>query len=331
MATSGTVGQTNFTILGLVEKAFRRAGKNPAKVSGELLNATLASLSLLCAALANDGVNLWCIRKNILNVIANTAQYPLAAGTDDVLNVLYRTLTQLTGTLINGTGYTGIILTMPSVVQNVSGQFTTNGSPSLVIEYSLDNGTTWVAFIPFGSTQVQAGSNFAADIQNPVVSSYWRIRDSSGANILPSSVQWSLIFNELNMAQLNRDDYVNLPNKFYQGQKALQYWYDKQINPSLYVWPISQNVLDQIVVYQHGQIEDLGSVTNNLAVPQRWYETIVLKLAIAIWLELPPEEAVPGRLDILMPLATDAEALAGGGESDGSSWRLQPRIGGYTA
>lgn len=331
MATSGTVAQSNFTILGLVEKAFRRAGKNPAKVSGELLNVALGSLSMLCAALVNDGVNLWCVRKNILNVIPNTAQYPLAAGTDDVLNVLYRTLTILTGTPLNGVGYTGIILSSPSVVQNVAGVFTTGGSPSLVIEYSLDNGATWVSFIPFGQTQVQAGSNFAVDIQQPVVSSYWRVRDTSGNNLVPSSVNYSLIFNELNMAQLNRDDYVNLPNKFYQGQKALQYWYDKQINPSLYVWPISQNVLDQIVVYQHGQIEDLGSVTNNLAVPQRWYEAIVLKLACAIWLELPPEEAVPGRLEQLKPLADEAEAKAGGGENDRSSWRLTPRIGGYTA
>lgn len=330
MATSGTVAQTNFTILGLVEKAYRRAGKNPAKVSGELLNATLASLSILCTALVNEGVNLWCIRKNILNVIPNTPQYPLAAGTDDVLNVLYRTLTILTGTPISGVGWVGLQLYTAGVVQNVAGAFTTAGSPSLVIEYSLD-GATWVSLIPFGTTSVQPGSNFAADVQSPVVAPYWRVRDTSGSNILPSTVTFSKIFNELNMAQLNRDDYVNLPNKFYQGQKALQYWYDKQINPSLYVWPISQNALDQIVVYQHGQIEDLGTVTNNLAVPQRWYEAIILQLAVRIWLELPPEEAVPGRLDILMPLANDAQAKAGGSENDGSSYRLTPRIGGYTA
>jgi hypothetical protein len=330
VATSGTVAQSNFTILGLVDKAVRRAGKNPAKLSGEMLTVTLASLSILCTALVNEGVNLWCVRKNILNVIANTNQYPLAAGTDDVLNVLYRTLTILTGTPISGTGWIGLQLYTPSVVQNVAGQFTTSGSPTLAIEYSND-GATWTGLVPFGTTAVVPGSNFAADIQNPQVASFWRVRDTSGQNILPSTVTFSKIFNELNMAQLNRDDYVNLPNKFYQGQKALQYWYDKQINPSLYVWPISQNVLDQIVVYQHGQIEDLGVVTNNLAVPQRWYEAIVLQLAVRICLELPPEEAVPGRLEQLMPLADTAQMKAGGTENDGSSWRLTPRIRGYTA
>jgi hypothetical protein len=328
MATSGTVAQTQITIATLVDTAFRRAGKSPSTVSGELLAAALTALTLAAAELQNKGVNLWCIRKNVLNVVAHTAQYILAAGTDDVLNVLYRTLTALPGTPTSGVDFRGVVLDTPTAVQNVSGVFDTAGVTALEIEY--DNGAGWKSLASFGAASVEIGSDFASDIQRPVVSANWRVRDSSGNNIVPSAVLFRTVFNELNMAQLNRDDYVNLPNKTFTGQKALQYWYDKQINPSLYVWPISDHVEDQIVVYQHGQIEDLGRMSNSLAVPSRWYEAFVYMLAMRLCLEIPPEELPPGRFEMIKGLMDEYVTSAGRGESDGSSFRLSPRIGGYT-
>lgn len=328
LPTSGTVAQTQISVATLVDTAFRTAGKNPSTVSGELLEDALTRLYLVCSALANKGVNLWCIRKNVLNVILNSAAYPIAAGSDDVLNCLYRVLNTLSGTPISGVDYRGIQLDTPTAVQNVSGLFDAAGTTNMVVEYN--QGAGWVQMIAFGSATVEAGSDFAADFARPVVAAGWRIRDASGTNLVPSVVNFRTIFNELNMAQLNRDDYVNLPNKFYQGQKALQYWYDKQINPTLYVWPISNHPLDQIVVYQHSQIEDVGSMTNSLAVPARWYEALMLQLSARICLALPPNELPPGRLESVTALANEAVIDAGRGESDGSSFRLQPRIGAYT-
>jgi hypothetical protein len=328
MATSGTVAQTQINVAKLVDTAFRRAGKNPSTVSGELLDAALTSLYVLCTDFANEGVNLFCIRKNILNVIANSVQYPLAAGTDDVLNALYRNLTVLPGTPIAGVDFIGVTLDTPTAVQNVSGVFTAGGTCDLVVEYDLGSG--WTTLVTFGAATLDAGSDFASDIQRPVVAAGWRIRDISGNNVIPSSVQFRTIFQELNMSQLNRDDYVNLPNKMFTGQKSLQYWYDKQINPSLYVWPMSNETADQIVVYQHGQIEDIGRLTNTLAVPPRWYEAVIFTLASRLCLEIPPEELPPGRFEIIKAQAIEYTVRAGRGESDGSSFKLQPRIGGYT-
>lgn len=328
MATSGTVAQTQVNVATLVDTAFRRAGKSPSTVSGELLEAALSALYILTADLQNKGVNLFCIRKSVLNVIANTVQYPMSAGTDDVLNVLYRNLTDLAGTPISAADYRGITLTTAAAIQNVSGAFTTGGTTNMVVEYNA--GAGWITLTTFGATTVAAGADFASDIQRPVVATSWRIRDTSGNNIVPSSVRFRTVFQELNMAQLNRDDYVNLPNKTFQGEKALQFWYDKQINGSLYVWPMSQHTDDQIVVYQHGQIEDVGAMTNSLAVPARWLEAVIFILASRMCLEIPPEELPPGRFEIIQGLATFHTEQAGSGESDGSSYRLQPRIGGYT-
>lgn len=329
LPTSGTVGQTQVSVAQLVDSAWRRAGKNPSTVSGELLEAALLSLYMVTTAFVNKGVNLWCIRKNVLNVILESAQYPLAAGSDDVLNCLYRVLTDLPGTPIAGVDFRGVQLTTPTAVQNVSGVFDTAGVTGMVVEYN--QGLGWKQLIAFGGATVEVGSDFAADFVRPVVAAGWRIRDASGNNLVPSAVKFRTIYNELNMAQLNRDDYVNLPNKFFKGQKALQYWYDKQINPALYVWPMSDRAQDQLVVYQHSQIEDIGNMSNALAVPARWYEATVLALAARLCLEIPPSELPPGRLETVTALANEAVIEAGRGESDGSSYRLQPRIGCYTA
>jgi hypothetical protein len=329
--TSGTVGQTQVNVATLIDTAFRRAGKNPSTVSGELLDAARNSLYMFCCDLMNDGVNLFCVRKNILNIIAYTVKYGLATGTDDVLNALYRTLTELSGTPIAGVDYVGITLDTPAAVQNMSGVFTTGGTANLVVEY--DAGSGWTPLIAFGEITIGDGADIASDLERTVLATSWRLRDASGNNVIPSSLRFRNIYNELNMSQLNRDDYANLPNKVVYGasyQRSLQYWYDKQISPSLYIWPMSNQTDDQLVIYQHGQIEDIGKLSNLLAVPTRWYEAFVWSLAVRCCVEIPPEELPPGRLEFCQAQAITYTTKAGRGESDGSSFRLTPRIGGYT-
>ncbi len=331
MQTSGTVAQTQINVATLIDTAFRRAGKQPSTVSGELLQGALNALYFLTAEFVNKGVNLFCVRKNILNVRAFTAAYSQSLGTDDILNALYRRLQWLPGSDISGPDYRGIILDTPNAIANVSGTFDVAGYTEMVVEYDQFHTGVWLPLVSFGPANVDAGSDFASDIQRPIVAIGWRIRDVSGNAIVPNAVSFRLIRSEINMSQLNRDDYVNLPDKTRVGDNALQYWYDKQIDPVMYVWPISNRTEDQIVVYQHGQIEDIGKMSNSLAVPPRWYEAVIFTLAQRMCLEIPPKELPPGRLEMMTALAEQFTEQAGRGESDGSSYRLTPRIGGYTA
>lgn len=335
MPTSGTIAQTQINVATLIDTAFRRAGKAPSTISGELFGAAQNALYFLCAEMVNRGVNLFCVRKNILNVRAETAAYTQSIGTDDILNVLYRQLQEPVGTVISGVDYIGVDFEEPVVVHNVSGYFTTAGETSMVVEYLI--GTDWKSLVGFGTASVDDGSDFASDIQRPMTAKTWRIRDASGNNIVPAVARFRKVWNEVNMSQLNRDDYVNLPYKQgytpnYSGsQRGLQYWHDKQITPVLYIWPVSNQINDQIVVYQHGQIEDVGELSNELAVPARWYECIIFTLAMRLCLEIPPGELPPGRLEFITGQATYYTQEAGRGESDGSSYKMTPRIGGYTA
>jgi hypothetical protein len=335
MPTSGTVAQTQINVATLIDTAFRRAGKQPSTVSGELLGAAQNALYFLTAEMVNRGVNLFCVRKNILNVRPETAAYSQSIGTNDILNVLYRTLREPPGYMLPPlVDAVGVELDEPAVIQNVSGYFNHAGTTEMVVEYKNAMGL-WTPLVAFGTAQVDDGSDFASDIQRPMMSKAWRIRDASGNNIVPSIVKFRTIWNEVNMSQLNRDDYVNLPNKYnqsyYGSQKSLQYWHDKQINPVLYVWPISNNIEDQIVVYQHGQIEDVGDLSNDLAVPARWYEAIIFTLSARMCLEIPPGELPPGRYEAITAQAAYYTTEAGNSENDGASYKMTPRIGGYTA
>jgi hypothetical protein len=128
---------------------------------------------------------------------------------------------------------------------------------------------------------------------------------------------------------MNKDDYFSLPNKTFQANKSLQYWFDKQIAPQIWLWPVP-NTADQIALQYHRQIEDAGSLNNLLEVPQRWYEYVVFGLACRVAVELPNGELPPGRLEYLEQKAEYHLQRAADGESDGAPIKLQPAIRGYT-
>ena len=92
----------------------------------------------------------------------------------------------------------------------------------MVVEY-IDNLGAWKTLVSFGAAAIDDGSDFASDIQRPMIAKQWRIRDASGNNIVPNIARFRKVHDEINMAQLNRDDYVNLPNKYgnYSGPESL--------------------------------------------------------------------------------------------------------------
>jgi hypothetical protein len=328
--TSGTVALSVVDITTLMEHAFRRCGKLPSTVSGEQQLAALESLFFLLTDLVNDGISLWCIQRSVIPLVPGVGVYTMPPGTSDVMSSLYRTQVALTGTLISGASYVGLSFVVATLPTNAQIKFSVASMPSLVVEYSQDN-STWVQATAFSKQQstVATGSNIAVDVTSAPPALFWRVRDTSGAISAGATVVFSNTPSEIPMEPLNRDDYWNLPNKTIQGSRSLQYWYDKQISPQIWLWPVP-SIADQVVVEVHRQIQDVGSLTNLLEVPQRWYEYVVSAWASKICLELPAGEVPPGRLEYLDSKAEYHLNRAADGESDGAPIRLQPAIRGYT-
>lgn len=328
--TSGTVGATQLNVTSIIEHAFRRCGKLASTVSSELQLSAQENLYLLLSDLANRGISLWCVNKVVLGTAADNALYNLPVGTVDVLDVLYRTNTALTGDAVTGAGYSGIDLTTAAVVNNASIKFTGATTATLVIDSS-DDGTTWTQRQAFpAATTVPALQWICCDIDSAVSARFWRVRDTSGTLASVTEITFSNTPNELPIGVLNRDDYSSFPNKTFTASKALNYWFDKQITPRLWLWPVPNTSSDQIVVWNQRQIQDVGSLSGLLEIPQRWQESIIFSLACRVALEIPPGELPPGRLEFLENKAEYHLNRAEDGESDGSPIKLAPNVRGYT-
>ena len=132
------------------------------------------------------------------------------------------------------------------------------------------------------------------------------------------------------MARLNRDDYVNLPNKAFEG-RPLQFWVDRLLNaPVLYLWPVpsAQFVTAQVVVWVKRYIMDVGTMTQEIEIPQRWYDAVVYILASRIAEETPTVD--PQMIAILDQKAQRALLEAENEERDDSPIYLTPNIAVYT-
>lgn len=334
MATSGTVSATTVDATLIIEHAFRRCGKLASTISSELQLSAKENLFFLLSDLANRGLSLWCVQKSVLGITPNQIMFTLPPGTVDVMNTLYRTKADLAGTVISGAGWLGLDLgAAPDAVRTASIMFNGATTATLLLESSTDN-ISWqsVAGFPFAQLLV-GGSWLCSDADNSTVARYWRVRDSSGTLPAVTTLTFSNAASEIPMAKLSNDDYASLPNKTLSvpaGGKSLQYWFDKQVNPRLWIWPCSQGSVDQIVVWTQRHIQDVGALTNTLDIPQRWLESIILTLACRCALELPTGELPPGRYELLEAKAAQHLAQAEDGESDGSPIRISPAIGCYS-
>lgn len=137
--------------------------------------------------------------------------------------------------------------------------------------------------------------------------------------------------NDINVTQLNFDDYTNLPNKEFLGNDPLQYWYDRRITPRITLWPVPNEdaaANATLIVWYHRQIEDVGAYTNTLDIPQRWIEAVVTGLAARMAMELPGVDM--SRIALLNGAASQSLQEAEGEETDGAPIYIAPNIRAYT-
>jgi hypothetical protein len=134
---------------------------------------------------------------------------------------------------------------------------------------------------------------------------------------------------ELQMARLNRDDYTNLPNKQFTANQPFQYWFDRTIpQPTMYLWPVPSDPFVQMTVWYSRQIMDVGSLSGQLEIPQRWYEAILMMLSHRMSLELPAVDIA--KIQYLEMQAEKYFNMAEQEERDKSPIYYSPNISVYT-
>jgi hypothetical protein len=328
MATSGTVARTSIDVATVVEHAVRKCGVPTSSISGEQLRTARENLFFILTGLTNRGINLWSVQKQVLPVTAYQSRMYLWAGSVDVLNAQWRFGTYTAATTYSG-ATASVTFSSATAVNSASVTIPTAGTYSLVLESSND-GATWTQC---GSNTMQVasavGDQIAVDCDLFNSATYWRVRETV-LNITWASVTFLSSTTEIPMAKMNRDEYQSLPNKAFSSLQSLQYWFDKQTSPQIYLWPVPQQAGPQAVLMVQHQIQDVGSLTNKLDVPDRWLPAIIHELAAATALELPTSMVPQGRFDALTALAQRFVKEAEDGEVDGAPIRIAPAIRSYT-
>lgn len=327
MAYSGTVSQTNFNTRRVIENAARRCKLPAQSLTPEHVDIANDQLYLLLSDLANRGIQLWCIEKTIYPLYEGQSEITTITGTVDILNSNLRTLQQATGAQTSTAQSVQTIFTTPTVVSTLGIEWSAAAVP-IALQRSAD-GITWDT-VQTETPAAVAGEWTWFDLDTSVASSYFRVITTSPA-LSYSRIYLGNTPTEIPLARLSRDDYTNLPNKTFPSNRPLQFWLDRQVQrPVMNLWPVPNAAAEtsQIVVWAQRHIMDVGTMTQEIEVPQRWYEAIVAMLAARLAMEY--IEVDVNLVGLLDQKAKESLYFAQQEERDNSPMMILPNISMYT-
>jgi hypothetical protein len=356
MAYSETVGTTVINVQTLIDHGARRCGKLAEELTSEQVLSSRQSLFFLLSNLGNRGINYWAISKKVFGLNEDQYIYSMPLGCIDVLNVLYRTMNRPNGAYTSSAGgvvanvYDGNVDTFcqqTSANGNIAVNFGSSnpiyigsigflpyvsggGSATwrIALEYSTDN-ATWSMLDDLGTIVVYDNQWVWTDIDPGQSVGYYRIRAYTNTTLALRELYFGNNSREIQMSRLNRDDYTNLPNKNFTANQPFQFWFDRTIpQPTVYLWPTPSDPFVQMTVWYQRQIMDVGALTDELEVPQRWYEAVVMMLSHRMSLELP--QVGMDRVAYLEKMAEKYLFEAEQEERDKSPIYFAPNISVYT-
>jgi len=326
MAYSGSIGNTTFNALKVIDHAYRRCRLPAQAITSEMQNYALDSLFMLLSDMSNVRTPSWCIQKLILPMYENQPIIPMPAGTIDILNLNYRQIQPVSGAYVaTSTSYT-VNFTTSTVVDTVGIKWS-GASVPLTFQTSVD-GATWITVGSADDTS-SAGEINWTDISGAIAYQYFRI--TSTATISYSAITLGNLPQEIPLGLLNRDGYVNQSNKYFPGRPS-NYWYQRDLpNPVVNLWPApflaAENA--QLILWRHREIMDTQNLQQQVEIPTRWYDAIVNKLAYKVARETPAVDI--NLFPVLQQDSAMSEERAWEGDGDRSPTYIQPSIGVYTA
>ncbi len=350
MATSGTVSTTVFTTRKVIDHAFRRCKLNPQQITAEYIETAKDLLWLFLSTIAAKGIALWAVEKQIVPMYGYVQDVPLPVGTVDLLDVNLRSIDRPTGIYTSSEGDADAAF--DGDIDTACVQIAAAGN--ITVEYESETRLTTFGILPDADGtwdfQIQVSDDgviwdtvyTGTDVE--MVEQEWLWVDIQG---IPPRMACRLLAtgatvlnvaefvagnnpNEIPLALLNTDNYDSQPNKTFPGRPT-EYRYDKQrTQPIMNLWPAPgpEYTFWQLVTRVQRYIQDVGTLTQEIEVPQRWYLAIICELARQLAYSIPEvkAEVMPG---------LDAEAakqlkIAWDGEGDGSQVNLRIGIGCYT-
>jgi len=268
MSTSG-VHRLTTTFNDIAEEALDilQVGQDGETLSSDLVSRARKTTNFMLKAWTGQGIHLWTMQEGTLFTVKGQSSYDFS--TANLANTWY----EETLSAAEAAGQT--ILSCTS---------TSNMAALDVIGVVLDSGAThWTTVVSKTSSTVTINSALPTaaasgnQVRNYVASSFIpcdrilnnvRRRDSSTYEI-PISFE-------------SRKDYFSMPDKLSTGQPVQAYFSRQRDNGIMYLWP-TPSTSEYVINFTYERPLEIISInTNNLDIPNYWFEAIIYNLALRL-------------------------------------------------
>ena len=276
-----------------IEEAFERCGLEVR--TGYDLKTARRSLNILFADWANRGLNRWTISQETLSLANGISEYPLGTLT---LSVASSASFSVGETITGGTSSaTASVTSVPS-------------STSLAI--TIPSGT-------FTSSETITGGTSSASTTSSGTVSFSDV--ISSIDILSAVVRQNdgtSTQTDTSITRVSRDTFLSISNKRSTSTPS-QFYVDRQIIPTLRLWPTPNSSSLKLVFDRLTRIEDADADVNTVDVPFRFYPCLTAGLAYYIAMKKSPE-----RVKLLKAVYEEEFERAAAEDRDRSSLSLTP-------
>lgn len=326
MSTSGTVKTTVINTDKVITHAIRRCGLAPTSITTESIDIAKDNLYLILLSMANVGINLWLIENKFVGLKENQGTYVLPIGTTNLLNLQIVRPTIAVGTETVASNFITKEFDNSIIVEVFGFNLKSTLAGNVITFEKSDDGLTWETVQQINADDYQLETNYWLKLEPQSQATFFRLigtLDFEVNNFKLSTASYSIpIF------PYSRDDYYSLSNHGIKTGLPTNYYYQKHIDPQVTLWPIPNNGNNYLSTVCQRQIQDIGKLTEEIEVPERWKEGIIWSLAKRLAFELPGVSSE--RLALIG--AEEAAALSdiSIGETDETPLRILPNISRYT-
>ena len=246
-----------------IEEAFERCGLEVR--TGYDLKTARRSLNILFADWANRGLNRWTISQETLSLANGISEYPLGTLT---LSVASSASFSVGETITGGTSSaTASVTSIPSstslAITIPSGTFTSSET--------ITGGTS-------SASTTSSGTVGFSDVISSIDILSAVVRQNDG-----TSTQ-----TDTSITRVSRDTFLSISNKRSTSTPS-QFYVDRQIIPTLRLWPTPNSSSLKLVFDRLTRIEDADADVNTVDVPFRFYPCLTAGLAYYIAMKKTPE------------------------------------------
>jgi len=238
------------------------------RIEGGMYDWMLRRLNVILKSFQTKGMHLWKVKEVTLLMEKDKIEYTLGPGGDRASESVIRSIT----TTVTSSGAT--------TVDCVSTGMTVGDVVIMEMDDATAHATTIATIPDAASITLTDVTDDTAAIGN-IVYTYTSLIEKPLRLLEGYVIQKGNEDAHVPLNVIPREEYMRLNNKETASYPVSLYFNPERLTSKLKIWPVSVNNVARIVMTFDMPIDDMNVATDDLAMPDWWYEALHLKLAHA--------------------------------------------------